>query len=90
MLVSSGFRQKDDVYIELSLDHQGLAIELVSSVEKLFGPQIEKVVRDTLVQMHVENVFLKIEDFGALDFVIRARLKTAIKRALAAEGTKNV
>ena len=90
MLVSSGFRQKDDVFIELSLDHQGLAIELVSSVAKLFGPQIEKVARDTLVQMHVENAFLKIEDFGALDFVIRARLKTAIKRALAAEGTKDV
>ena len=38
-----------------------------------------------LEELGVENALVEIQDYGCLDFAIRARLKTAVRRARGAE-----
>lgn len=57
-----------------------LTIEIESVVFEQFGNQIEKVARQTLIDMKIDHVHLFIKDKGALDYTIIARIKTACKR----------
>lgn len=58
-----------------------ISIILKSSVEKQFGDQIKKVVTDTLREMKVESAIVRVNDKGALDCVIKARVQAAVLRA---------
>jgi citrate lyase subunit gamma (acyl carrier protein) len=58
-----------------------LDVIVQSEVIKQFGAQIRKVVEDTLRGLDVRAGSIVIEDKGALDCVIRARVQTAILRA---------
>ncbi len=61
-------------------DKSTLDIVIKSDVIKLFGKQIKKVVTDTLDKLSVSAGSIVIEDKGALDFVIRARVQAAVLR----------
>lgn len=76
----AGTLESNDIYITLS-EGEGINIELESSVKKQFGSQIEKVIRDTLEEYDIKDANVKAVDKGALDYVIMARVKTAIFRA---------
>ncbi len=76
----AGTLESNDIYITLS-EGEGINVELESSVKKQFGKQIEKVIRDTLEEYDIKNANVKAVDKGALDYVIMARVKTAIARA---------
>jgi citrate lyase subunit gamma (acyl carrier protein) len=78
----AGTMESNDVYIMVRPSDNGVQIELESIVMKQFGKQIEKVIRETLKELGVEDVLLVAKDRGALDYTIRARVETAIKRAL--------
>ena len=58
-----------------------LEIELNSSVGKKFGDDILATIHDVLKQFEVSNAQVIVEDKGALDCVLRARLKAALLRA---------
>ena len=58
-----------------------LEIELNSSVGKQFGDDILATIHDVLKQFEVTNAQVIMEDKGALDCVLRARLKAALLRA---------
>jgi len=58
-----------------------LEIELNSSVGKHFGDDILATIHDVLKQFEVSNAQVIVEDKGALDCVLRARLKAALLRA---------
>ncbi len=58
-----------------------LKIEINSKVKKLFGKEIEKTIRKVIKENNIEKIFIKIDDYGALDWVIRARLECALQRA---------
>lgn len=60
---------------------QGIILELKSIVEKQYGEQIEKVVMETLKEMGITSAIVKLNDKGALDCVIKARVQTAVLRA---------
>lgn len=64
---------------------KGITIELQSIVEKQFGKQIKAVVQETLKALEVKEALVEIQDKGALDCVIKARLITAIYRAAGIE-----
>ncbi len=68
------------VTIELT-DSGGVHIELISKVKDFFGDHIIALAQDELKFFGVKNAKLKIEDQGALDFVIAARIETALKKA---------
>ncbi|GKW40325.1 hypothetical protein PEC301879_01840 [Pectobacterium carotovorum subsp. carotovorum] len=52
-----------------------------SEVMKQFGHQIKQVVNDTLKALGVQEGTIIVDDKGALDCVIRARVQSAVLRA---------
>lgn len=75
----AGTTESNDVLITVR-ESDKLSVDIQSIVDLLFHDQIEKVVLDTLKEMNIANVEVKLIDKGALDYTIRARLITAIKR----------
>ncbi len=70
-----------DCYVELELvDSGGLQIEVKSKVMVLFGRKIEALCRQVLEHFEIENAKLYIEDTGALDYIIAARVEAAIRK----------
>jgi citrate lyase subunit gamma (acyl carrier protein) len=57
-----------------------LDIHIRSEVMRQFGAQIRAVVDDTLARLGVTEGDVSIEDKGALDCAIRARVQTAVLR----------
>lgn len=72
---------KSDCYIQLELTTVGgININLRSKVKTLYGKSIEKLVLEVLNFYKIENANIEIDDFGAVDFVIAARLEACIKK----------
>lgn len=76
-----GSLTSNDCLVSIRPCDNGINLSLTSSVMRQFGKQIEKVIRDTLEEMDVKNLEIKVEDKGALDCTIKARVETAVKRA---------
>ncbi|MDS0526493.1 citrate lyase acyl carrier protein [Clostridium sp. SHJSY1] len=80
--VMAGTLESSDVTVVIEPNKEKeVAIKLKSSVEKQFGDQIRKVILETLKELNVESAIVRVEDKGALDCVIKARVQTAVLRA---------
>ena len=77
---SAGTLESSDVFVEIAPAESGIEIDLNSVVQAQFGEEILAVVREVLTECGVENANLRIQDRGALDCVIRARVETAVNR----------
>ena len=77
----AGTQESSDLMVKIAPAHGELEIVIHSEVIKQFGEQIRQVVNDTLRAMNVHQGLIIIEDKGALDCVIRARLQSALIRA---------
>ncbi|MCK4420315.1 HpcH/HpaI aldolase/citrate lyase family protein [candidate division WOR-3 bacterium] len=78
-----GEKKNLDCNIELTIkDSGGIKIDLKSRVEAFYGDSIRKLIHTELSFFGIENVRITVEDYGALPFVIQARIETAIKRAI--------
>ena len=77
---SAGTLESSDVYVEVAPAESGIQIELNSVVQAQFGDDILAVVREVLNECGVDNARLTVQDRGALDCVIRARVETAVLR----------
>ncbi len=66
------------IYLEPS---EKLEIEIKSIVMEQFGDKIKEVVSQTLSEEKVTKALVIIDDRGALDYTIKARLKCAIRRS---------
>lgn len=77
---SAGTLESSDVYVEVEPAESGLAIELDSVVLEQFGEQIKEVVKDVLKEQGIEHATVRVQDKGALECVIRARVESAILR----------
>lgn len=60
----------------------GIEIQLKSSVEKQFGKQIRKVIKETLESLGIDSAKVIAIDKGALDCTIKARVQCAAYRAM--------
>lgn len=79
---SAGTLESSDVMITVrSASASGLSIFLESTVKKQFGKQIRQVVLETLKEFDITHAQIEIQDKGALDCAIRARLIAAVHRA---------
>ncbi|MBU1094803.1 MAG: citrate lyase acyl carrier protein [Firmicutes bacterium] len=76
---SAGTFESNDCLITVQEDTQ-ITIEIQSIVYDQFKDQIEKVIRDALSELNITNLYVDCNDKGALDYAIKARLLTAIKR----------
>jgi citrate lyase subunit gamma (acyl carrier protein) len=78
----AGTLESSDALVKIRTNPEpGIQIYLQSVVEKRYGKQIRQVVRDCLAGLGVENARVDVNDKGALDCTIRARLQTAVFRA---------
>ena len=77
---SAGTLESSDVYVEVAPAESGIQIDLNSVVQAQFGDNILAVVREVLNECGVDNARLTVQDRGALDCVIRARVETAVLR----------
>ncbi|HAX02633.1 MAG: citrate lyase acyl carrier protein [Tenericutes bacterium GWC2_34_14] len=76
---TAGTLESNDCMITVTKqDQQEIIID--SIVKEAFGDQILAVILDVLNQLKVKNIKVHIQDKGALDYTITARLKTALKR----------
>jgi citrate lyase subunit gamma (acyl carrier protein) len=79
----AGTMESSDIMITVEPGSAGIEIELQSIVEKQFGQEIRRAINETLETLEIRNARIKAVDKGALDCVIRARVKTAVYRAAA-------
>lgn len=77
----AGTQESSDLMVKIAPADSELEIVIHSEVMKQFGEQIRQVVEETLRTMGVQQGLVIVEDKGALDCVIRARLQSAVLRA---------
>lgn len=78
-----GDKIRSDCYIELQLCHSGgHQINLKSKVEVLYGKSIRRLCSEILHFFQIQNCQLYVEDTGAFDWVIAARLEAAVKQLI--------
>lgn len=82
----AGTLESCDILITVAPGNNGIEIELESDVKKQFEKQIRQVISDTVKQYKIEDVFIKAQDKGALDYAIKARTETALLRAAQSDG----
>ena len=81
--VVAGFEKKGDIFIILEITSKGgREIAVTSKVDNKYGKSIRVTIEKMLDNYSIDNVKLQAKDLSALDFVIMARVETAIKRAL--------
>lgn len=82
----AGTLESSDLVVKVSPAEDGLDITVNSEVYKQFGEQITAVVKETLSAFNITQGEVIVEDKGALDCVIRARMQTAILRGTESKG----
>ncbi|HUP06012.1 MAG TPA: citrate lyase acyl carrier protein [Caldimonas sp.] len=77
----AGTLESSDLLVKVEPSGKGTReIVIRSEVIKQFGRQIERTVTETLDKLSVSGGSIVIEDKGALDCVIRARVQAAVLR----------
>ena len=78
---TAGSLESSDVQVLVEPNQGGIKLEIESLVFNQFGEEIERTVRQVLDDFKVSNINIQINDKGAVDYVIKARVETALKRA---------
>lgn len=80
---NSGPKVRSDCEIVLELKTEGgINIDLTSKVKVLYGESIKDLVVEVLDFFGVKHADIKINDSGALPFVIAARMESAVKQLI--------
>ena len=77
----AGTLESSDAYVQVEPNESGNEIVLESVVLTQFGDAIKASVMEVLAENEVTNAKVSVNDRGAIDCTIRARVETALKRA---------
>lgn len=77
----AGTLESSDAYVQVEPNEAGIEIVLESVVLIQFGDDIKASVMEVLAENEVTNAKVSVNDRGAIDCTIRARVETALKRA---------
>lgn len=77
----AGTLESSDCMVTVEPGQGGIDLDLDSAVIRQFGPQIRKVIFETLERLGVENGRITVVDKGALDCTIKARVEAAVYRS---------
>ena len=77
---AAGTLESSDAYVRVEPAEE-LVIEIESVVYNQFGDQIREAIHDILYELNVDAGRIFVNDRGALDCVIKARVEAAVKRA---------
>ena len=78
---SAGTIEKCDCLVTVSKGEGDIKINLSSKVLYQYGDSIRNIILQTLKKLHINDVTVDIEDMGAFEYVIVARLEAAIYRS---------
>ena len=85
-LVSAGNTGKNagsDCHVSLELlETGGIQLSIDSKVGTLYGGRIAALCREMLGHFGIENASLTVEDSGAFDFVIAARIEACVRQLI--------
>ena len=81
----AGTFESSDLLVKVLPAEAELNVVLNSEVMQQFGAQIRRVIDETLAAMHITEGLIIVDDKGALDCVIRARVQSAVLRAAGVE-----
>lgn len=79
----AGTLESSDVMVRIEPleDTQEVSIQITSSVEKQFGDAIAKIVQEVIQQHDIQGAQIIVDDKGALECVLKARLEALLARA---------
>lgn len=77
----AGTLESSDAFVTVEPNETGITIEIESSVFEQYGKDIHETAENVLKALDIEKVKVIINDQGALDCTIKARIQTAILRA---------
>lgn len=77
----AGTMESNDVMVYVTPAPEGLEVHVKSIVLRQFGEQIEHVARQTAQALGAEHALIELDDRGAVDCTIRARVETALLRS---------
>lgn len=77
----AGTLESSDCMVTVEDGDGEVDLTLESTVIHQYGNQIRQVVLETLENLDVQNIRIKIVDKGALDCTIRARVEAAVYRS---------
>ena len=84
---AAGTLESSDVLITVEPGETGgIGIEIEGATAARFGDQIRSVVKETLGELGVADCRVRLQDKGALDCTIKARLSAAVLRATDEKG----
>lgn len=73
--------QKSDLYIRMKKKTSGgIALEMKSSVGAMFGDSIRRALEETLKALGISDIEIEVDDRGALEYVIQARVEAGVRR----------
>lgn len=73
--------ESSDIYVEIAPRGSGIDVRIDSVVKNQFGDAIEASVRDVCGRLGVGAADIYVNDRGALDCTVRARVEAALLRA---------
>jgi len=77
-----GEKVRSDCWVRLEpRTSGGLELRVESKVDAMYGDAVRGTCRTVLEALGVRDAAVSVEDAGALDFVLAARIETAVKRA---------
>ena len=80
---NKGEKVRSDCYVSLELKTSGgVQIDITSKVAALYQEAINDLCLSVLTYFGIEHALLKVEDKGALPFVMAARLEAAVKQVI--------
>jgi citrate lyase subunit beta/citryl-CoA lyase len=72
---------RSDCLVKMNLSEKGsIRLKLESKVETMYGDQIRSLVKDILSFYGIKHADILLQDSGALDFVLAARMEAAIRQ----------
>jgi len=80
-VATAGTLESSDIFVQVEPNENGIELELHSIVYNQFSEEIEKTVREVLNDFDVKNIKIILNDRGAVECAIRARVETALIRA---------
>ena len=76
----AGTLESSDCMVTVEPGAGKVDLELSSVVIRQFGPQIRKVIFETLERLEVTDAHVTVVDKGALDCTLKARVECAVFR----------
>jgi len=76
----AGTLESSDIYVEVE-PSDALELNIESVVLNQFGDEIRATILSVLEELGVKSGKISVQDKGAIDCTIRARVETAVRRA---------